>query len=89
MKNYRQSLHFASPARTTAVRCLREALPADPRVGATRRILITVLALGCLGVGAAVLPGHADPHHALGSTQPTASASLFGPRYFIGGAWMY
>ncbi len=89
MKNYRRALHFTPPARTTPVQGRHGALPADPPIWATRGILITALVLGCLGVGIAALPGHADPHHALGNTSPTVSSSLFGPRYFIGPAWMY
>jgi hypothetical protein len=89
MKNYPQELHFTLPARTTPVRRLQKALPADPPIRAARRILITALALGCLGIGAAALTGHADPHHVLGSTSPAVSSSLFASSHFIGSAWMY
>jgi hypothetical protein len=88
MKN-QQTPNFTSPTRTTPVRGLRGTPQADPPTWAARGLLTAALVFGCLGVGAAAFPGHADPHHPLGNTPPTVSSSLFGPRHIIGPAWMY
>jgi hypothetical protein len=82
MKNHGLITHVISPARTTPVRGLRRALPADPPIWVARGILITALALGCLGAGATVLPGHAD-------TRLTFNSSMVVPHSTIGPSWMY
>jgi hypothetical protein len=89
MKNHRQTLDVALPARKAPVRRLRETLRADPLIWTTRRILATALMLGCLSVGSATLPGHANTDHPAGNGPLTASSSLLKPRHIIGSAWMY
>lgn len=82
MKDPMLITHTITPPRTILARSLRRTLPADPPIWAMRGILITTLALGCIGAGATVLPGHTNARVAV-------TSSLVTSRYPIDPAWMY